>query len=420
MSEDNDKPENKQKPQANELQPTNSADKQQESAGKQSDDSKLKQASDKKSTQKNLFETKSMPRMQSKKTKKKFNYWMILLFLLVILLALAIGWVGYQQYQANKSWQVLQQQLKRQMNDYAAKIQQAQQQTTLAKQTAVDNQQQLKQQSDFLQQINQNLTLTQQKIKQLSGREQQDWLVAEAAYLIQLAAFKTHFEKDKASAIILLKTADEKLLQTADNSLLPVRQAIAADISALEIIPLVDFNGIASEIQAISSQISKLEIIALEIVSEQQSSEENQQEKQQEKFSWSNFYRDFLDDFVVIKDHSEIKLPMTPQQRINLNSHIQLNLQQAQIALLRNQQSLYNLYLSNAMDLIKEFFKQNHQSKMILEKLKNLAQENINPQFPKKIQSKQAILKFNKQKFYQWLDKQPEQAAETKPTETSQ
>jgi len=95
---------------------------------------------------------------------------------------------------------------------------------------------------------------------------------------------------------------------------------------------------------------------------------------------------------------------MTSDQRVNLNSNIQLALQQAQIALVRGEQGLYRVNLTNAINWIGEFFQHNEAAQTILNNLELLNQQIINSELPPKLAATQAIQALNQQRLYQWLD----------------
>jgi len=319
-----------------------------------------------------LFNAKPAPRMQTKKSAKSFSILTIIAIILLIILLSLAGWLAYNQYN--------------QSSEQLVKI----------------NQDKTNQQMTQYQQLNESLLATQQKVRQLSGRQKQDWMLAETEYLIQLAELKVTLEQDKLSALTLLKTADEKTVTIADNSLVELRQAIANDVAQLELIKPIDITGIASQLNAISQQIPQLKLITLEIDLTKNSQDTLADEG---TFSWNNVYQNFLNDFIVIKDHDEpVKPLITPNERANLNANVQLALQQAQIALLKQEQTLYQMSLVRATEWITEYFKKDNSQTSMLEQLNRLAETQILNEFPKALTSKKTIQQINQSKLYQWLD----------------
>ena len=254
--------------------------------------------------------------------------------IVAILLALItiglVSWSAYQQHLMQQDWASLENDLNQQIKQQSAVNQSANQTAQSGLSAATDNQRLLVQQAQLIQQLRQSLTVTQERIRELSGRRHQDWMLAEAEYLIKLAEYKITLEKDKITAIGLLKAADEKVLAIGDNSLIELRQALATDIANIQLVVAPDISGIAVQLEAIVQQIPELSILALEF--EPIAKRASQESTESKEFSWQGVYEDFLDDFVTIKDHSQpVKPLMTLEQRGNLNANIQMALQQAQL-----------------------------------------------------------------------------------------
>jgi uroporphyrin-3 C-methyltransferase len=349
-----------------------------------------------------LFDTKTMPRMDTKQAAQPKSLLTISLLIIILIMLGATSWMGYQQFNMQNDWKtfkqdlidknVKQNQLLKTAQEVAASSQKASQKVGEVS----------KQQANQYQQLNDSLLATQQKVKQLSGRQKQDWLLAEVEYLIQLAELKVSLEQDKLSALTLLKTADERTVEIADNSLVELRQAIAKDIAELELVNSIDITGLSTRLNAISTQVPKLSLISLQV-----DFTERKAEVKDDKFSWSNVYNKFLTDFVVIKDHGEsVKPLMTLNERALLNANIQLALQQAQIALYKQEQSLYDLNINRAIEWVVEHFKQDDSQKVILEQLQQASQINIESQYPKSLNAKKTIKRINKNRLYQWIDNQ--------------
>ncbi len=354
-------------------------------------------------TTKPMFSAKPAPKLKTAKRKRKKNLLPIIAILLAVIAITALVWTSYHQYQINQDWQAMQNSVASQLESQSQSNQASQQAASSGLETARNNLTIINQQRQLIQQLTESLTSTQERIRELSGRRQQDWMLAEAEYLINLADFKITIEKDKQSAIALLKTADEKVAQIGDNRLSTLRQTIAQDISNLQLIITPDLTGTFVKIDAIINQIPQLEIIWLELNPIQERVENLSQEKD-ESFEWGKIFRDFIDDFVSIKDHSEVEPLMTPEQHGNLNANVQLALQQAQIALFQGDQKLYQISLGKAANWIQEYFKDDPKTHVLLEEIETLKQIQVNMDSPSQLLTKQEIININQDRLYQWLD----------------
>ena len=352
------------------------------------------------------FDAPKMPKLSRPKASKKRNGLLWFVLALLVLVIGGIGWSTYQQYLMQQNWQTLRSEMTERSANQAQNVSSAKEDAQQSLQVSSQNSRQVMQQAQLIQQLRQALTATQERVRELSGRQQQDWLLAEAEYLIKLAEYKITLEKDKRTAIGLLKTADQRLMEIADNSLLDLRQILAQDIGNLQLVIAPDVGGISSQLNAVGKQVEALELKALEFEEVKPILEENP--SGEEAFSWKKVYRDFLDDFVTIKDHSEpVKPLMTPEQRGNLNANIQLALQKAQIALVRSEQQLYENSLEEALTWVETFFVTNNASEAVITNLKALAQQRVVIDLPKSLESKNAIQAVNQQRLYQWLNEKP-------------
>ncbi len=351
-----------------------------------------------------LFNAKPLPKMHAKpnKTDKLIPAIIGLLLLAAIVIS---AWTLYQQHLFSQDWQQMQGRLDTQLSDQTSAIKQTQNASQASLQTIGQTQNQVNQLTQSNRQLSESLLSTQERIKELSGRKKQDWMLAEASYLIKLAQLQLTLQKDKVTATQLLKTADSRLIEIADNSLLPIRQAIAKDLSDLSLVLQPDVVGLTYSIDAISKQIPMLEIAAFQFDPLEQEHSEPLVEEQQDGFELKKVYEKFLKDFVVIKDHSEpVKPLMGADQRANLNSNIQLALQQAQIAIAQGNEALYQLHIENAINWLSEFFIQNDKTKELVSQLTQLKAQPIEVNFPQSLNAKKALDEISQQQVYQWLE----------------
>lgn len=354
-----------------------------------------------------MFNAKPMPKMQSNKTKRNWIMPSLIALLLVVAL-LASGWAVYQQQLFKQNWLEQQAKINTQMSRQTQVIELAKNTGQASIQAANQTQLQLNQLAAKNQQLNDSLFSTQEKIKGLSGRQKQDWMLAEAAYLIKIAQLQLSLQKDKETAIQLLKTADRRIIEIADNSLFPIREAIAKDLSNLSLILQPDVTGIALSLNALNQQIPSLNLLALQFEPIEQSLENegiDNQITENEGFDLGKVYQNFLNDFVVIKDHSEpVKPLMTADQRINLNNNIQLSIQQAQIALVQGNATLYRLNLSNSIEWTNLYFKHDEKAKQVIEQLTRLKGQPIEVHYPNEFHAQKALEEISQQQLYHWLE----------------
>jgi len=389
---------------ADETKDTNKSDDQDSSPKIEPTETKVMAESEKddNASPADLFNAKPLPKMKAKKSKKN---WLlpIVTLLLVIIAILASSWSLYQQQALQNNWDQLQTKVDSKIQQQNQLIEQSNNAFQTSQQAINQTQIQLGQFATKNQQLAESLLSTQEKIKALSGRQKQDWMLAEAAYLIKVAQLQLNLQKDRATAIQLLRTADSRIIEIADNSLLPIREGIAKDLSDLSLILEPDVTGISLTLNAFVQQIPTLEIAALQFQPLEEELSEPLVEK--EGFDLNEIYQKFLKDFVVIKDHSEpVKPLMKDDQRINLVNNVQLALQQSQIALAKGNEQLYRLNISNAILWIETFFKQNEKNTAIVEQLNQLKTMPVETHYPNELNAKKALDQISQQQLYRWLE----------------
>jgi uroporphyrin-3 C-methyltransferase len=159
-----------------------------------------------------LFNAKPIPKLAAKKSSRSWLVPTFIAFLLLVTL-LFTGWTAYQQKLVQENLSQLQTNVSDQIEQQTKTIQQMKTATDLSVQTINQAQLQLNQLSANNQNIRESLRSTQERIKSLSGRQKQDWMLAEAAYLIKVAQLQLSLQKDKTTAIQLLRSADKLILQ---------------------------------------------------------------------------------------------------------------------------------------------------------------------------------------------------------------
>jgi uroporphyrin-III C-methyltransferase len=284
--------------------------------------------------------------------------------LLVLALGAAAGAAGYWLW---PQWQLLQQQ--------QATVQQNQQRLAEQSNQLQDNQRQLKEQLQVeqqqrLTQLEQNLQQQQQQLAQQSQAQiqavrqlvqQRDsapprhWLLAEIEYLLQLAAQKVWLEQDVNTARALLSTADDKLAQLDDPSLVLVRQAIAADNEQLSRITRPDLSKVHVELQHMRTLSTSLALKQQQqlAVPEQAPSAELANWRQTLSFYWHQSWSKLVQvRSAVPEDYFSLSREQQLMLRMSLNQQLLL----AELAALQHQPQVYGAALQQASDQLQRYF----------------------------------------------------------------
>ncbi len=327
--------------------------------------------------------------------------------LIISLLVLAgLGGIGWYGYQAQQQLVVLQQQtaaghdgekaLQQETNKLSRQLQQLKsgQQSLEALPEALNQQHQ--QMSVVLDRVD-NLS---RKLKELQGSNRENWLLAEAEYLMRLANQRLRTEGDVKSAETLLLDADQLLVSVDDYSLFPVREALAEDIAAVRAVPALDRDGLWLQLSALEKQI-----VALPVVPEVASAPESQVEsstqtesavatagtEQSQFVIWKEkiigalqrSWQVFSSQFRITRRDAPVEPLPTLEDEIALRLNARLMLQQARLALLQGRQEAYGNSLGQAHDWVERYFAFDQQSSQsVLDQLKTLQGVSVEQRMP--------------------------------------
>ncbi len=230
-------------------------------------------------------------------------------------------------------------------------------------------------------------------IKQVeAGRStsEADWRLAEAQYLLRLANQRVLMEQRPEGALTLLRSADKVLADLDDVSLYGLRQALAQDIAKLEAVPKLDVEGTYLRLAALIEQSRELPTLSLEqqrqlpdMLKEitPDAVDETLQQDIQSAFARA---MSSLESLVVIQQHDRAVEPLlSPEQGHYLRQNLQLLLEQAQLALLRQQQVIYETSLSRSIELIGRYFDAaNSATQALSQALEQLNRLQVAPKMP--------------------------------------
>lgn len=227
------------------------------------------------------------------------------------------------------------------------------------------------------------------RINELGVASRSEWLLAEAEYLMRLANQRMPTERSTRNPLALLISADEILRDLDDPELLAVRKALADDITALRLAGQVDREGIFLELQSLEDAVSGLPIlVGLEEVSSPDAS--GVVEDESETGGWRDRLVENLSSIaaglkglVQINRRAELVQPLlSAREEAVVRENLRIVLEQAQWALLREEQAIYRASLENAQKWLSEYFQLNQQADTVLSRIEELRDENIVQKLP--------------------------------------
>jgi len=238
-------------------------------------------------------------------------------------------------------------------------------------------------QGEQLRAIEQRLLIQREELARLGATDPQDWLLAEAQYLLRLANQRLIMADDVVAAKALLNSADNILVELGDVSLHEARAAVAADLAAVKAVPKRDIEGMYLTLAALIEQADKLVIFQLPNVERQPSVEpaQNWQGRLQQGYEAA---LGKLSDYIIIRRRDvPIEALMDPQWEGLVRQNLRMLLEQAQVALLSANQTLFHESLERADHWVAEFFQADEAAALAMaQEISELMQRDIAVQMP--------------------------------------
>lgn len=324
----------------------------------------------------------------AKKTDIGKPLWPKLLLALTLIIAVtATGWLGWTEWQQRLADA---EEFNARLVSLDTSYRALEQQSQLAEKRS-------SQRSDQMLQVLTNIQLRLnnqgKRLVELGSTTRSDWLLAEASYLARLANQRLQTERSTKSPLALLQNVDVILKQLDDPELLPVRRAVAADITALQLAGEVDSAGLYLELSALAEAVVKLSVLKpmTETMPEPKQTE-NAIDEQPKLRSMVTGFITSVSQLIRVSQRSQ---PIEPLLQVHeeaiVRQNLRLMLEQAQSAVMREEQAIYSQSLEKAQRWLAQYFQLNPSATVIQQRLANLSDIEVVQQLPNISDSLQAI-----------------------------
>ena len=207
---------------------------------------------------------------------------------------------------------------------------------------------------------------------------QREWRIAEAEYLLRIANHRVLMEGDSKGGAALLEAADQIIEALDDFALHQVRARLADEIVALRQVPREDLQGLYLRLEALKSQTLALPFDSPEYL-------EPPTAPPPEQTVWQSMV-DELKRFVrvrTLENDEAIKPLLAPAEEDYLALNLRLAFEQAQLAVLKRHQAVFELSLQSAREWVAQYMDpQSQATQAVLAELDALAQMNLEQELP--------------------------------------
>lgn len=223
-----------------------------------------------------------------------------------------------------------------------------------------------------------------EKLTEMGASSRADWLLAEAEYLMHLANQRLMLQNDLKSAEAVLVSADKVLSEINDPGLLPIREALNQEILSLQQLSHIDRDGLFMQLSAIISSLDTLSESAYLSNEKPEVKEASsaQEELIQDQATWKQVWQEVwgeLQKAVLIRRLDQPVAPlMAPEQNYYLKQNLRLMLEQANLAILEQNQAIFQHSLKQAVIWLENYFDlQDNQTITLITKLREMQKLNI-------------------------------------------
>jgi uroporphyrin-3 C-methyltransferase len=209
--------------------------------------------------------------------------------------------------------------------------------------------------SAALQSVEEQLAAQKKELARFSATDRDGWLLAEAGHLLRLANQRLVMAGDPVAAQALLNSADTVLRELDDPALHEVRAAVAADVAALRAVDKVDVEGIYLRLAALIEQAEKLVIFQLPEITPSTAPEAANDWQGRLRQGYAAALSKLADYIIIRRRDVPMQALMDPQWEGLVRLNLRMLLEQAQVALLSANQTLYDASLEDAQQWVAQF-----------------------------------------------------------------
>lgn len=223
------------------------------------------------------------------------------------------------------------------------------------------------------------------RLQDRTTRQERGWQVAEVKHLQRMAAHRLRLMDDPEGALRALQAADELLAELGDPRLLPVREALAGEMQALQDMPRPDVAGLAMRLESLAGELRPLplrgqggeasgtrELLAGTPVPDSAPWWQR---------AWGEL-RAALAEQVSIRRHAEpVRALPDAATELFLRQLLTLRLEAARVAVLRLDDARYRSSLDGALALLDDHFDADAAA-AVRERLESLRSQTLRPEAP--------------------------------------
>lgn len=307
----------------------------------------------------NNRKAETKPTMKNQVSRKGVNKFFLYLIIILLLIVIVIGayYFWLEKKHGKQNLQVLHQQISSNQQDLT------------------DLQTQLKslgsQQTKLIEQI------------QNHGFANTQWILSSVVYLLQQAQLKLTIEHDITTTMMLLNTAQKRILSLRDQSLIPLSLAIKKDLSTLAAMNKVDFNNLINQFAVLNKRIADL---SMDVLEKKQAASVPLNKQSVWRKALDNSLQTLRNIVVVQRTQRDFTPLLQQQQFVSFKQYLQILTEQAFWGALNGNAALYQQCLSTIKQALQRYLlPSNHGAQLIQQQINSLQRLKIISKWPRRL-----------------------------------
>lgn len=325
----------------------------------------------------------------AKPRSRKGLWFIVLLNLLLLMLALAAaGWFYINgvkpELERNQQFGEQQSQMASQLAQQRGRFEQLSEQNAQLGQALQQAEQDAQQARDLADQAEQRARANSRSLLDISGRRPADWLLAEADYLVRMAGRKLWLERDVKTAILMLQSADSRLQDLGDPSLIPIREMIALDVQNLQQLNPQSLSNVALTLGALVPKVEQLTLALPELPEVKDEDKGLSNSPSDWRDNLGKMWDFFREDLIRYEPKTQTIRPMLGEyQQWLARENLKFALLQAKSAVVDEQFALYQQSMQAALALLQEHYDiYQADVEQFVETLQTLQQTEVEQNYP--------------------------------------
>lgn len=247
----------------------------------------------------------------------------------------------------------------------------------------------LSSQQENLAQRSEALSDSIEKVYEDLDRSLDSWALEEVEQLLRIANHSLQLSSDVSTAVAGLELADKRLEELANPALLPVRERVADNITALKSLEAVDTAGLSLRLSGMAAKVEDLPLdqTTQRPIAGMAGDRDSAAGSDGDSSEWLRAGGELLADLKKLVRIQNIEKPakplLTPDQRYFLYNNLRLMFSGAQIAALRRDTATFQANLEQSASWMREYFDTGHQGvQQLLDDIENMSRLELSPELP--------------------------------------